>query len=125
MAGNAVHAGRRLRMLFAVAHKAGDLVYAKGFYGVVQDDVAAGKYGTLILEGAWLLPRVAATLAQGTVVAAPASEIATSLPLGAVASMGVVASAGWNPVGRVIATGNGSLAKVQLFNPNQSYAIIG
>lgn len=125
MAGNAVHAGRRLRVLFAVAHKAGDLVYAKGFYGVVQDDVAAGKWATLILEGAWLLPRVSGVLAMGTVVAAPASEIATSLPLTTVASMGVVSGAGINPIGRVIATGNASLAKVQLFNPNQSYAIIG
>lgn len=128
MSGNFVHRGRRLKMLFATAHTAGDLVYCKGFYGVVQDNIVADTYGTLILEGAWTLKRVASTVAQGTRVAAPATEIATSLPLltfgaGAAAS-GVVpgpATAGWNPIGRVIATGNATLAKIQLFNPNSAY----
>lgn len=125
MSTNFVHAARRLTFTAAVAHTAGDLVYHKGFYGVVQDDIAAGAVGTLILEGAWALPRVASTLPMGTVVAAPATELATSLPMGSVATMGVVATTGWNPVGRVIATGNATVAKIQLFNPNQGFAIVG
>lgn len=125
MSGNFVHRGRRIQVLFAVTHLAGDFVYVKGFYGVVQDDMAAGETGTLILEGAWTLPRVATTLAMGTKLAAPATEIATSLPLltygNAAAASGVVpgpATVGWNPIGRVIATGGATTAKVQLFNPN-------
>lgn len=128
MSTNAVHAGRRLRVLFSVAHKAGDLVYENGFYGVVQDDVAAATYGTLILEGVWTLPRVASTVAMGTVLAAPATAQATTLPLltygNAAAASGVVpgpATAGWNKIGRTISTGNATVAKVQLANPNVSY----
>jgi predicted RecA/RadA family phage recombinase len=119
MAKNYIHAGRRLnRVLFTVAHKAGELVYEKGFYGVVQDDVAAGGFGTLILDGVWLLSRVPATLAQGGKVFAPATEVATSLPLITAATIGV-ASAGHFAIGRAIATGNASVARIQLFNPNQ------
>jgi predicted RecA/RadA family phage recombinase len=122
MARNHVHAGVRLRVLFDVAHKAGDLVYVKGHYGVVQDDVDAATYGTLILNRAWTLARTPATVAMGTVVAAPATEIATTLPLGAAAAtVGAVATAGWNPIGRTIATGNATVAKVVLFHPNQRY----
>jgi len=118
MSRNFVHRGARLGMvIMTVAHKAGELVYEKGFYGVVQDDVAAGAKGTLLMEGVWLLPRVASTLAQGVKLHAPATEIATSLPLIAAATNGQ-ATTGWNPVGRVIATGNASVARVQLFNPN-------
>lgn len=118
MATNYVHAGKRLgNVLFTVAHKAGELVYEKGFFGVVQDDVAAGARGTLILEGTWTLSRVPATVAQGSKLHAPATEIATSLPLIAAATNGA-ASAGYAAIGRVIATGNASVAKVQLFNPN-------
>lgn len=121
MARTYVHRGARLgSVIFTVAHKAGELVYEKGFYGVVQDDVAAGAKGTLLLEGAWLLSRVPATVAQGAKLFAPATEIATSLPLISAATIGV-ASAGHNAIGRVIATGNATVAKVQLFNPNAEY----
>ena len=130
MSGNFVHRGRRLTMTFSTAHTAGDLVYvgasgasATGFYGVVQDNVAAGAIGTLILEGVWNLKRAPSTVALGTVLSAPATETATSLPLLARFSpaTGSPATVGWMPVGRVIATGTASTAKVQLFNPNQSY----
>lgn len=122
MARNYVHrAGRLGNVIFTVAHKAGELVYEKGFYGVVQDDVAAGAKGTLLLEGAWLLSRVPATVAMGTKLYAPATEVATSLPLISIAATIGQASAGHNAVGRVIATGNATVARVQLFNPNSIY----
>lgn len=122
MATNQVHRARRLTVPFAVAHAAGDLVYVNGFYGVVQDKVAAGDTGVLILEGAWTLPRVPSTVAMGTKLAAPATEIATSLPLlsyaGPTGIGGGGVTAGWNQIGRTIATGNATVADVQLFNPN-------
>lgn len=129
MAGNFVHRGRRLTVTFTTAHTAGDLVYVGasgagggGFYGVVQDNVIAGAVGTLILEGTWNLKRAPSTTAFGTVLAAPATETATSLPLGAgAATVGFFATVGWRAVGRVIATGTATTAKVQLFNPNQGY----
>jgi predicted RecA/RadA family phage recombinase len=118
MAKNFVHRGARLnRVLFTVAHRAGELVYEKGFYGVVQDDVAAGGFGTLLLEGVWTLSRVPATVAMGAKLHAPATEIATSLPLISAATNGA-ASAGYAAIGRAIATGNATVARVQLFNPN-------
>lgn len=123
MATNSVHASRRLRVLFGADHKANDLVYQDGFYGVVQDDVKSGKWGTLILEGAWALPRGPNTLAAGTRVAAPATVQATTLPIGAgAATVGAGATAAWNVFGRTIATGGPTgVVKVQLFNPNQSF----
>lgn len=122
MSRNAVHAGRRITVLFDVLHRAGDLVYVRGFFGIVQDDVAAGETGTLILEGVWAVPRVASTVAMGTKLSAPATEIATSLPLGTASpTLGNPATAGWLPVGRTIATGNATIAKLQLFNPNLGY----
>lgn len=114
MARNAVHAGVRLRLLFAAAHKAGDLVYCQGHYGIVQDNVAAGTYGTLILNRAWVLARTPANNTNpGTKLYAPATEIATTLPLAA------GATTGYNPVARAIATGNASVVKAVLFHPNQ------
>jgi predicted RecA/RadA family phage recombinase len=110
VATNYVHAGRRLRVLFSANHLAGDLVFEKGFYGVVQDDVEAGKYGTLILEGVWELARTPATVAMGTKLYAGPSSVATTLILNSGAT--------GNPIGRTIATGNASVARVQLFNPN-------
>jgi predicted RecA/RadA family phage recombinase len=122
MSTNAVHAGRRLRVLFSVAHLAGDLVYESGYYGVVQDNVAAAAYGTLILEGVWTLPRIPSTSVMGAVLAAPATAIATSLLLGVRgATVGMNATTGWNPIGRLIATSNATVGKVQLFNPNPVY----
>ena len=113
MARNFVHAGRRLRVLFSANHLAGDLVFEKGFYGVVQDDVTAGQFGTLILEGVWELARTPSTVAMGTTLAAGPSAVATTLVLQAWTA---AATANQRPVGRTIATGNASAARVQLFN---------
>jgi predicted RecA/RadA family phage recombinase len=115
MSGNFVHRGRRLRVLFTTAHSAGDLVYAKGFYGVVQDSIVAGTYGTLILDGVWNLKSPVSTLAMGTRVTAPAQEQATSLQIAG------GATTGYNAIGRVIATGTATTAKVLLGHPNLGY----
>ncbi len=113
MSGNFVHPGRRLRVLFDATHRAGDLVYCKGFYGVVQDNVAAGTYGTLILDGVWALPRVPATIGMGLTVSAPATEIATTLPI-------TSGGGGGRIIGRTISTGNATVAKILLDHPNLS-----
>lgn len=111
MSRNFVHRNERTRILFATAHTAGDLVYCKGFYGVVQDDVTAGSWGVLLHQDVWELARTPATVAMGTKLYAPATEIATSLLLSATTT-------GGNPVGRVTATGNATVARVRLFGDN-------
>lgn len=124
MSANFVHAGRRLTIRATVAHKAGDLVYEKGFYGVVQDDVKVADLFTLILEGVWNLPRLIggnAPVAMGARIYAAPTLSSTGLILAPVASAGASAGIGWNPIGRLIATSNASQAKVQLFNPNSAY----
>ena len=113
MARNYVHAGRRARVLFSANHLAGDFVYEKGLYGVVQDDVEAGKFGTLILEGVWELARTPADVAMGTVLAAGPSSVATTLVLQPYTA---AATGNQRAVGRAFATGNASVARVQLFN---------
>lgn len=119
MASNKVHAGERLTLTATTAHTAGDLVWCKGFFGVVQDDVVSGDKFTLILNGVWNLKRAPATSAIGAVLSAPATEQATGLPLGAASpTIGNAATAGWWSIGKVIATGTATTAKVQLFNPN-------
>jgi hypothetical protein len=50
---------------------------------------------------------------MGTKVYAPATAIATTLPLAA------AASTGYNAIGRTIATGNASVARVALFWQNE------
>lgn len=107
------------------AHKAGDLVCERGFFGTVADDVAAGDKFTLRLRPTINLPRVPSTLAMGVIVAAPVTAQATTLPIGisaqAAAASGVVpgnATAGWVAFGKTIATGTATTAKIQLFNPN-------
>ena len=113
MSNTAVHKGDRLQVTFTVAHKAGDLVYEKGFYGTVEDDVAAGALGYIILGEIHIFRRMPATTAMGTKVYAPATAQATTLPLIA------AASTGHNAVGRTAATANASgIGWVQLFNPN-------
>lgn len=121
MSKNFVHAGRRLNIRATVAHTAGDLVYEKGFYGVVQDDVAVGDLFALILEGVWALPRLVggANVEMGTKVYAFPTTGATSLIIAPGPSAGASAGLGWNPIGRLIATSNASQAQVQLFNPNE------
>jgi predicted RecA/RadA family phage recombinase len=111
------HSDGRLRILCAAAHTAGDLVFEKGFYGVVQDDVEAGAWATVILEGVWEFPRTPTTVAMGAKLHAPATAMATTLPLISAATNGQ-ATAGWNPVGRTTATGSATAAKVRFFRDN-------
>lgn len=123
MATNRVHAGKRIRVLFAAAHAGGSLVYEKGFYGIVEESVAAGEYGYMILGDVWLLPRVPSTLAMGTLVAAPATAQATWLPLLAYTnhpSLNVQATTGWAPIGKAIATGNATVARILVFPPHSN-----
>jgi predicted RecA/RadA family phage recombinase len=132
VSNNFVHEGRRLTVIFTKAHKAGDLVYEKGFYGKVEDDVNPLDTGTLILEGAHTFWTPQSTIAMGTVVAAPVTvggatipSAATSLQIrayqGPTGIGGTGVTAGWNPIGRTIATGNATQVSVQLFNPNSAY----
>jgi hypothetical protein len=116
--------GKRRTFKATTAHKAGDLAYAEGFYGHIQDDIAAGELGMMILGEVHYFGNVSGVLAAGALVAAPATEMATTLPVGvfaqAAAASGVIpgnATTGWNAIGRVWETGNASLAPVQLFNP--------
>lgn len=122
MGTNVVHEHGTDRMPFTAttAHAAGDLIYHKGFYGFVEDDVASGDRATLILRQTRNLPNVTSTLPLGAVVAAPAVEQATTLPVvEAGATAGGLATAGWFQIGRVvIATGTATTAKIALFHPN-------
>lgn len=120
MSTNFVHAAKRIKVLFSASHEAGQLVYEKGFFGVVQDDVVSGEYGVLLLEGAWeLTGKLGADIVpMGTLVkAAPSTATAVLYPA---APAGSVPS-GAVTVGRSIATSNASAIKVQLANPNISY----
>lgn len=107
------HSAGRLRVLFTADHAAGDFVYCKGFYGWVQDDVdvSATAWGTLHLSGVYELARTPADVAMGTKLYAPATEVATTLPMTATTS-------GGNPIGRTTATGNATAARVRLFSDN-------
>lgn len=104
------HSRGRLRVLFSVAHAAGDYAWEKGWYGWVQDDVDAGAWGVLILDNVVEVTNVPATVAMGTMLYAPATSIATTLPLIA------AASTGHNPVGRTIATGNATAVRLRQFS---------
>ena len=109
------HSANRLRVLFTTDHTAGDLVHIKGFYGWVQDDVdvSVTGWGTLHMAGVYELTRAPASSNMGTKLYAPATEIATSLPLIS------GATTGWNPVGRTTATQAASgIARVRLFAEN-------
>jgi len=106
------HSRGRLRVLFAVAHDAGDYAYEKGWYGWVQDDVAAGAWGVLILDNVVEVTNVPSTVAMGTKLYAPATAIATTLPMIA------GPTTGWNPVGRAIATGNATAVRLRQFSDN-------
>lgn len=124
MSTTAVQQGDRLTFAAVTAHKAGDLVCINGFYGHCQDDIAAGELGMIILDRVWKFANVPSTLSQGALVAAPATEMATTLAIGlsaqAAAASGVApgnATAGWNVFGRVWETGNASMAAIQLINP--------
>lgn len=117
MATNSVHAGDRIEIVsFGSDHKAGDLVYEQGWYGIVEDDVKAGRRGYIIPGRVWILPRVpAATLAAGTAIYAYPTTSSTGLLLAA------GATTGYNKIGRTIATGNATTAPVLLGHPNLTY----
>lgn len=121
MATNVVHehGTEYIKLVATTAHRAGDLVYANGFYGLVEDAVVAGDLMTVRLQVTVNLPRVPSTLSQGIRVAAPATEMATTLPIGIQGATIGAATAGWHIFGRTIATGTATTAKIQLFNPNQ------
>jgi hypothetical protein len=116
------HGTNHIKLTAVAAHLAGDLVCEQGFFGTVQDDVAAGDVFTLLLDPTVNYPRVPSTLAIGVIVAAPATAQATTLPIAAIgaATGGAFAPAtgGWIPFGKVIATGTATTAKIQHFNPN-------
>lgn len=131
MSTNVVHewGTDHLKVLAATTHKAGDLVCAKGFYGTVADDVAAGEMMTLRLNPTVNFANVqTAALPMGAVVAAPATEQATTLPIRSfsAATSGIIANAttGWYPIGKLIATGTSTTAKIQLFNPNPAFVVM-
>jgi predicted RecA/RadA family phage recombinase len=122
MASNRVHGGDRIKVTASADHSAGDLVYEGGFYGIAQDDVSSGDIFALILDGVWNLPRVPSTLGMGLIVAAPATNQATGLQMlqwTTHPSLNTLATTAWNAIGRTIATGTATTAKVQLFAQNQ------
>ena len=115
------HGTENLKVAVAVAaHRAGDLVCEKGFFGVVDDTTEAGAAITLRLNVTARLKYVPSTLAAGVVVAAPVTASPTSLPIAAAGATGFLAAvtAGWIPIGKTIATGTATTAVIQLFNPN-------
>lgn len=115
-----IAAGRRRAFTPTVAYAAGDLVYHQGFFGVVQDDVAANTLGTLILDaGVQELKNVfGSNINPGTKIYAAPSVIATSLLLYPAASV----PSGGIQIGRAWATSPASSAtatlKVAFFHPN-------
>lgn len=115
-----VSAGRRRSFTPTVAYKAGDLAWFQGFYGIVQDDIAANELGVLVLDaGVQELKNVfGSNIAVGVKVYAAPSVIATSLLVYPAPSV----PAGGNPIGRVWATSPASSAtatiKVAMFHPN-------
>ena len=118
MSKNFVAAGNRLTITATVAHTAGDLVYEKGFFGVIQDNVAtAGDLFALIGNGEWKLARLvggAAPVAMGAVIYAQPTLSSTGVLIAPVASAGASAGIGWTAIGRLAATSNASIAKVIL-----------
>lgn len=121
MSTNKSNLGKRQTLRATTNHTAGDFVWCDGFYGVVQDDVTSGDLFTLILDETWNLKRTPSTVKRGAILAAPATEQATSLPLlvwTTHPSLNSVATTGWHPIGKTWATGTATTAKVQLFNPN-------
>lgn len=109
------HSRGRLRILCAVAHKAGDFAYEKGWFGWIQDDVAAGKWGVFLLDNVVELTNAPSTVPMGSKLFAPATAIATTLPLVLASSSGV-ATTGHQPVGRAIATGNATAVRMRTFS---------
>lgn len=92
MARTFVQAGRRRDFTPTLVHRAGDLVFAEGFFGVVQDDAAVASGSDVarplpvIMEGVWdlransFLDTAVAQPAGRTIFAVP-THIATSVPI--------------------------------------------
>jgi predicted RecA/RadA family phage recombinase len=121
MSQSFVAAGRRRTFTAAVDHKAGDLAYHQGFFGIVQDDIAAGTLGVLVLDaGVQALKSVyGSNLNPGVKVYAWPTETSTTLQVFPAASVPTTVPV---PVGRVWATSPASSAtatvKVAMFHPN-------
>lgn len=109
MARTFVQAGRRRDFTPTLAHKAGDLVFAEGFIGVVQDDAVIADTSDVarplpvILEGVWdlksaqFLDTAVAQPAGRTIFANPTHQ-ATSLslfPAGSVPSGAIAVGKLW------------------------------
>lgn len=128
MARTYVGAGRRRSWTPTLGHKAGDLVYRNGFFGVSNDDAAFSSAPTAadrpfvtILDGVWDLPNVfqGANIVDGARVFAAPSLFASSLTLypGNSIPSGAVA------IGRLVATyvNGASYARVVLFGPENQH----
>lgn len=131
MARTYIGAGRRRSWVPTLPHKAGDLVYHQGFWGVSNDDAAFSSAPTVadrpfvqILDGVWDLPQVmqGANIVAGARIYASASYAATSLTLFPAASL----PAGAQPIGRLMATyvNGASYARVVLFGPENQHTAL-
>lgn len=122
MARSFVQAGRRRQFTAHALHKAGDLVYADGFFGVMQDDVrTVGDQAMHILDGVWdlALPFRGDDINPGVIVyAAKTPSIAlTPYPAGSAPSGGFAIGRSW---ATYVDSASGPLRTV-LFGPeNQS-----
>lgn len=122
MSNNFVHAGRRKQVTSVQLHKAGDLVYYDGYFGVVQDDVkTVGDQLTIILEGVWNLKRGAAHVVGTPGVRYYAYPTAQATTLQLFASF----ASGAYPIGRSWVTTATGTAKIQLANPNAYFGASG
>lgn len=132
MARTYIGAGRRRSWTPTLWHRAGDLVYHQGFFGVGNDDAAFSTSPTVadrpfvqILDGVWDLPQVfqGANIAAGKLVFAAPSHTATSLTL----YPGISVPSGAVAVGRLIATyvNGASYARVVLFGPENQHTVGG
>jgi predicted RecA/RadA family phage recombinase len=131
MAKTYVEAGRRKQFTPTLLHRAGDLGYIDGFFGVSQDDAvfqsvnpsAAARDHVLILDGVWKLPANkfdASIAAAGVKVYADPTVRATSLLLYVnAASLSGTAKA----IGRTWATAAAGASQlvVVLFGPENQY----
>jgi len=131
MARTFVGAGRRRQFFPTLMHRAGDLVYHQGYFGVSNDDSAIAINPTSvdrpfvqILDGVWDLPQVfqGANIVNGARIFAAPTHIATSLTLypGNSIPSGAVA------VGRLMATyvNGATYARVVLFGPENQHTAL-
>jgi len=132
MARTFIGAGRRRSWVPTLYHRAGDLVYHQGFFGVSNDDAAISSNPTTfdrpfvqILDGVWDLPQVfqGANIPAGKLVFAAPSLTATSLTL----FPGISVPSGAVAIGRLMATyvNGASYARVVLFGPENQHTVGG